>query len=241
MIKKINITDVFLVLVIVAMVFLYQFSQTRFLNRPVDQIEVKLTSVNNHFISQEMVNNLLKQKFPSASNVIVEDLDLNRLESELLQNEMIEDADVFLDVHGVLHAEVQQKTAVARVLGNQSSYYIDRKGGTMPLSKEFSAHVPVVVGKVSKEYKENFTEFLEKIHTDEFLKTTITGIQILSDQSVKLTVRDYNYTIDFGRLLEIDKKFENYKAFVHYAQTDTLINKYTKVNLRFTEQVICTK
>lgn len=241
MIKKINITDVFLVLVIVAMVFLYQFSQTRFLNRPVDQIEVKLTSVNNHFISQEMVNNLLKQKIPSASKVIVDDLDLNRLESELLQNEMIEDADVFLDVHGVLHAEVQQKTAVARVLGNQSSYYIDSKGGTMPLSKEFSAHVPVVVGKVSKEYKENFTVFLDKIHTDEFLKTTITGIQILSDQSVKLTVRDYDYTIDFGRLLEIDKKFENYKAFVHYAQTDTLINKYTKVNLRFTEQVICTK
>lgn len=241
MIKKINITDVFLLLVVIAMVFLYHFSQARFLRRPVDQIEVKLTSVNNHFISQEMVNNLLKQSFKGASKVLVEDLDLKELEMELLQNEMIENAEVYLDVHGVLHAEVKQKTAIARVLDSQSSFYIDSKGGKMPLSKEFSAHVPVVVGKVSKEYKDNLTTLLEKIHTDEFLKTSITGIQISNDQSVKLTVRDYNYFIEFGKMTEIDKKFENYKAFVHYAQSDTLINKYTKVNLRFTEQVICTK
>jgi len=241
MIKKINITDVFLVLVCAAMVFLYLFAQERFRNREVDHIKVKLTSVNNHFISQEMVNNLLKQKFPRTSKVLVDDLDLNRLEEELLQNEMIEKAHVFLDVHGVLHAEVQQKTAVARVLENQSSYYIDTKGSKMPLSNEFSAHVPVVVGKISSEYIEHFTKLLEKISQDEFLKNTITGIQILSDQSVLLTVRDYDYKIEFGKLVEIDKKFENYKAFVHYSQTDTLIDKYTKVNLRFTEQVICTK
>lgn len=241
MIKKINITDVFLVLALVAMVALYHFAQGRFQNREVDQIEVKLTSVNNHFISQEMVNNLLKQKFPRASKVLVEDLDLNRLESELLQNEMIEGAEVYLDVNAVLYARVQQKTAVARVLENRVSHYIDSKGNKMPLSKEFSAHVPIVMGEISEKYKQDFVQFLDRIHSDEFLKTTITGIQILKDQSIRLSVRDYDYNVEFGRLVDMDKKFENYKAFVHYAQTDTLINKYTNVNLRFTEQVICTK
>lgn len=241
MIKKINITDVFLLVVIVAMIILFQFAQQRFQGREVDQIQVQLTSVNNHFISQEMVNNLLKQNFRRSSKVFVENLDLNRLEEELLRNDMIEDAEVFLDEKAVLHARVQQKTAVARVISQSGSYYIDSKGNKMPLSEEFSAHVPVILGSVSENYRKEMMKLLEVIRRDDFLKTTVTGIQILSDQSVNLSVRDYDYVVEFGKLIDIDKKFENYKAFVHYAQKDTLINHYQKVNLRFTEQVICTK
>ena len=241
MLKKINIIDLFLVLAIIAAVLLYNFAQRKFQTRVVDSINVELTSVNNHFITQKMVENLLKHNFPSTSKVLVEDLDLNKLESELLKNEMIEDAEVYLSVDGVLHAVVKQKTALARMLKNNSSYYLDTKGNAMPLSKEFSAHVPVVSGKVPKKKTEEFLYLLTKIKEDEFLKNSIYGINILPDNSVKLFVREYNYDIEFGHLNEIDKKIQNYKAFVHYAQQDTLISHYTNINLRFTQQVICTK
>ena len=46
---------------------------------------------------------------------------------------------------------------------------------------------------------------------------------------------------DESYLKEIEKKFDNYKAFVHYSKNDTLIGYYKNVNLRFTEQVVCTK
>ena len=188
-----------------------------------------------------MVNNLLIQNFPRASKVFKDDLDLNKLENELQKNEMIASSQVYFDVNGVLNAEVVQKTAIARVLTGNGSYYIDSKGGKMPLSSHFSAHVPVVYGNVSSKNKEELTRMLNVIYEDDFLKKSITGIKINPDQSLNLTIREYDFDVEFGRLTEVEKKFDNYKAFLQYSQNDTIINYYKHVNLRFTEQVICTK
>ncbi len=241
MLKKINWFDVYLVLVFFALIGLFVFAQFRADLRTVDKIEVEFLSNNNHFITQEMVNNLLIQNFPTTSNIYKEELDLNKLEHVLRNNEMIETAQVYFDVNGVLNAEVVQKTAIARVLTENGSYYIDKHGNEMPLSDHFSAHVPVVYGQVLDRNRKEFVRMLNVIFEDEFLKKSITGIKINPDQSLNLTVREYDYNIEFGRLSEVDKKFDNYKAFLHYSKNDTIVPYYKNVNLRFTEQVICTK
>ena len=51
----------------------------------------------------------------------------------------------------------------------------------------------------------------------------------------------YNYKIDFGRTINIESKFKNYKAFFQKAVQDSSISKYSMINLRFTKQVVCTK
>lgn len=241
MLKKINWFDVYLVLSIFALIGLFVFAQSRSKQRTVDAIEVKFLSNNNHFITQEMVNNLLIQNFPNATNVFKDDLDLNKLEQELQKNEMIASSQVYFDANGVLNADVVQKTAIARVLTGNGSYYIDTQGGRMPLSDHFSAHVPVVLGKVSDRNRQEFIRMLNVIFEDDFLKKSITGIKINPDQSLNLTVREYDYNVEFGRLTEVEKKFNNYKAFLHYSKNDTIVPYYKNVNLRFTEQVICTK
>lgn len=241
MLKKINWFDVYLVLSIFALIGLFVFAQSRSKQRTVDAIEVRFLSNNNHFITQEMVNNLLIQNFPNATNVFKDELDLNKLEQELQKNEMIASSQVFFDANGVLNAEVVQKTAIARVLTGNGSYYIDKQGERMLLSNHFSAHVPVVLGKISERNREEFIRMLHVIFEDDFLKKSITGIKINPDQSLNLTVREYDYNVEFGRLTEIEKKFNNYKAFLHYSKNDTIVPYYKNVNLRFTEQVICTK
>lgn len=241
MLKKINWFDVYLVLSIFALIGLFVFAQSRSKQRTVDAIEVRFLSNNNHFITQEMVNNLLIQNFSNATNVFKDELDLNKLEQELQKNEMIASSQVFFDANGVLNAEVVQKTAIARVLTGNGSYYIDKQGERMPLSNHFSAHVPVVLGKISERNREEFIRMLHVIFEDDFLKKSITGIKINPDQSLNLTVREYDYNVEFGRLTEIEKKFNNYKAFLHYSKNDTIVPYYKNVNLRFTEQVICTK
>ncbi len=130
---------------------------------------------------------------------------------------------------------------MARVMNGSGSFYIDENGDKMPLSNQFSAHVPIVYGELKPNNREVFADLLNTINNDEFLKTSITSIKINSDQSLIFSVREYDYSIEFGHLKEIEKKFDNYKAFVHYSKKDTLIGYYKNVNLRFTEQVICTK
>lgn len=241
MLKKINKFDVYLVLTFLALIALFVFAQIRAKQRIVGDVEVEFLSNNNHFITQEMVNNLLIQNFPKGENVFKDELDLNMLENELQKNEMIASSQVYFDGKGNLKAEVVQKTAIARVLTENGSYYIDTEGESMPLSLHFSAHVPVVFGKISDRNRYEFIRMLNVIFTDDFLKKSITGIKINPDQSLNLTVREYNYNVEFGKLNEFEKKFENYKAFLHYSKNDTIVPYYKNVNLRFTEQVICTK
>lgn len=241
MIKKINWFDVFLACVIATMFSLLAFANSRNNARYIEEIEVKLLSSDNHFITQEMVEKIIVQTFPRDSKISNSELDLKRIEEKLNAHAMIAHSEVFVDVNGKLHAEVTQKKALARVMSSNGSYYLDNKANKMPLSDQFSAHVPVVYGELKESNKEIFAQLLNTIHNDEFLKTAITGIKINGDQSVVFTVRHFDYLIEFGHLKEIEKKFDNYKAFVHYAKNDTLIGQYKNVNLRFTEQVVCTK
>jgi cell division protein FtsQ len=53
--------------------------------------------------------------------------------------------------------------------------------------------------------------------------------------------RNYDYTIDFGKIINIDRKFKNYKAFFQKAVLDSTLNNYKKINLKFTQQVVCIK
>lgn len=241
MIKKINWFDVFLAFVIAALFALAAFAGKRNNARYIEQIDVKLLSSNNHFITQEMVEKYIVQTFPRDSKIVNSELNLKKIEDKLNKHPMIAKSEVFVDVDGKLHAQVSQKTAMARVVKNNQWVYIDENGGEMPLSNQFSAHVPIVYGEVKPNNKKVFSDLLNTISNDEFLKTTITGIKINGDQSVIFTVRDYNYLIEFGHLKEIEKKFDNYKAFIHYSKNDTIIGYYKNINLRFTEQVVCTK
>lgn len=241
MIKKINWFDVFLGLVIAAMFSLLAFANSRNNARYIEQIDVKLLSSNNHFITQESVEKLIIQTFPRDSKIVNSELNLKKIEDKLNKHSSIAQSEVFVDVDGKLHAEVTQKKAIARVINGSQSYYIDENGDKMPLSNQFSAHVPIVYGQLKPKNKEVFSKLLNQISEDEFLKTTITGIQINTDQSLIFTVRDYDYLVEFGHMKEIEKKFDNYKAFIHYSKNDTIIGYYKNVNLRFTEQVVCTK
>ena len=56
-----------------------------------------------------------------------------------------------------------------------------------------------------------------------------------------MTNRNFNYQIEFGKIINAEKKFKNYKAFFQKAILDSSLTKYKNINLKFTQQVVCTK
>jgi cell division protein FtsQ len=73
------------------------------------------------------------------------------------------------------------------------------------------------------------------------LKKNIIGVKVLPSGSVIMKNRNYDYDIAFGKTIQMERKFKNYKAFFQKAVLDSSIQKYKIVNLRFTQQVVCTK
>ena len=221
-------------------VFLFAFSTNRNNVREISAPQVEFTSEHNLFITNETVSKLLIQNCGGVKNVPKETLDLNELEKALKSNPMIKSAEVYVAVNGSLKAKIEQKTPIARVSTN-ASYYIDDEGFFMPLSKNYSARVPLVTGYVNKNNLENVYNVARKINDDEFLRKHVIEIHQDLNGKVFLRLRKYEFLVQLGDVRFLDKKVNNLKAFYKKNLKDKTLSNYSKVNLQFENQVICTK
>ena len=239
--KLFNWTNIRLVLMLALVIFLFSFTSKRNEERKLTKSKVIFLNDSVTFIKHEMVNKLLIENKRDASSIQKDKLDLNKLEKSINSNPMIEKSEVFVTIDGVLKAVVKQKTPIARVFNDEGSFYIDYQGNIMPLSDEFTARVPIISGEISKENKGDFDKLLRFVYKDDFLKKNIIGIQILPDGSLKMMNRNFDYEIEFGKIVNVKRKFSNYKAFFQKAVLDSSLQNYKKINLRFIQQVVCTK
>ncbi|MEY2670270.1 MAG: hypothetical protein RLZZ577_586 [Bacteroidota bacterium] len=239
--KRFNWITIRLVLMFGLVIVLFSFTSNRNENRKLTKTKVVFVGENASFLKQETVNKLLIENNADASAIRKDKLDLNKLEKAVSSDPMVEKSEVFVTINGVLKAVVKQKTPIVRVFDGKRSFYIDYKGNTMPLSANFTARVPLVLGVIRKQNSEALAELFRKIYDDEFLKKNIIAIQIMPSGSLKMLNRNFDYQIDFGGAKNVDAKFQNYKAFFQKAVVDSSLYKYRKIDLRFTQQVICTK
>tara|TARA_R110002050_G_scaffold24064_2_gene64087 strand:- start:1267 stop:1959 length:693 start_codon:yes stop_codon:yes gene_type:complete len=221
-------------------VFLFAFASGRNMNRKVTRPNVKFIGEDNLFITNETVSKLLIQNYGAVKNVPKEALDLNKLENALKSNPMIKTAEVYVAVNGILNAKIEQRTPVARVSTN-ASYYIDDEGFYMPLSSNYSARVPLVTGYVEKNNLKNVYTVASKISDDDFLKMNVIEIHQSVNNKISLKLRQCQFLVQLGDVNFLDKKINNLKAFYQKKQKENALNNYSKVNLQFDNQVICTK
>lgn len=221
-------------------VFLFAFSSARNGRRAVSKPQVKFIGDNNLFITNEAVSKLLIQNRQGVKNVPKEILDLNELENALKSNPMIKTAEVYVAINGTLKAEIEQKTPIARVSAN-ASYYIDDEGLYMPLSNNYSARVPLVTGYIKKNNLKNIYKVARKVREDVFLKKNVIEIHQSTDKKIYLKLRQCEFLVQLGSVSFLDKKINNLKAFYQKSQKEKTLNNYSKVNLQFENQVVCSK
>lgn len=238
--KKIKWNDIRLVLMLGAVVFLFSFSSKRNESRKLVRASIEFAD-DKDFITIDKVNKLLIQNFDTVTSIRKDKLDLNSVEKRLNADPMIEKAEIFATIDGTLRAVIRQKTPIARVYEGSSSYYMDYNGERMPLSEYSTARVPLVTGEVKNADNKKLHGLLQYIYDDEFLSRNIIGVEVRPSGGIRMLNRNYDYEILFGRIINTDRKFRNYKAFFQDAVKDTLIGHYKTINLKFTQQVVCTK
>ena len=175
------------------------------------QVVVK-DSLDKHFVSESDLVSILKKAGLDPIKRSMADVNTDRIETELLKNEMI--------------AQVEA----------------DNLGTTMPISRRYAAHVPIVSGYVEKElavtdlYK--FALFLQE---NEFWNDQIEQIYVYPDNDIELIPRVGNHRIMLGTLDEFEEKLANLKLFYEQAIPKVGWEKYSMINLKYKNQIVCTK
>lgn len=205
------------------------------------QVVVK-DSLEKHFISESDLVGLLKKKQLDPRNKPMKSINTELIEEELLKNEMISDIQAYKTPSGIIKLEVIQKMPILRILSANGNYYVDNQGTTMPISSRYVAYVPVVSGYVEKSFAvSDLYKFALFLQENEFWNDQIEQIYVHSDREVELVPRVGNHRIMLGTLDGFEEKLEHLKLFYEQAIPKMGWEKYSMINLKYKNQIVCTK
>lgn len=219
----------------------------------------------NQFVDEDDVKAFFNERQDALLNTEIKNVNINALEKALNSHPAVENADLSVDVNGDIKINVTQRTPLVRVLTmNGESYYIDTQSKLMPLSDKYTARVLVVNGHIHEPYARRYMFSVDQIAKNELFKEVsllddiyemagyITNDTLLNSLIHQLSINEEkefemypsvgNHKIIFGDATDIAEKFEKLKIFYKEGlnKTDNW-NKYSTVNLKYKNQVVCTK
>lgn len=220
-------------------VFLVGFAVQRNEARTVAEITISFEDESAPFVTRETVNKLLIVSNEKVTGKAKENLALSEMEKRVEAHPIVKDADVYVTMSGSIGVAVEQRRPIARLSG-ATSFYIDEGGERMPLSDNHSAHVPLVTGATEKEIAEVF-KLINFIKNDEFLVKHIIGVERTGNGEYILRARKLGYVISLGKVMHLERRFGNYKAFYQKALKDKSLDDYKSIELKYEGQVVCEK
>jgi len=205
---------------------------------------VKIDSeLSTPFVTEADIMSALKQAKLDPVNRPLDAIRTDRIEAELLKNEMIERADVYKTPSGAIRIDVRQKTPIMRVMRESGDFYIDSKGGSMPVSSRYAVHLPVAGGYIEKNevVAIGLHEFALFLQEHEFWNHQIEQIYVYPDHEVELIARVGEHRILLGTFENFREKLEHLQLFYEQAMPKLGWERYSSINLKFKDQVVCTK
>lgn len=199
-------------------------------------------SLDKHFVDESDLVYLLKKAGLAPINKPMDEINTDLIESELLKNEMISNIEAYKTPSGIIKLEVYQKMPILRVISVRGNYYVDNQGSLMPVSRRYVAHVPVVSGYVEKELAmTDLYKFALFLQGNDFWNDQIEQIFVHPDGEVELIPRVGSHRIMLGTFADFEEKLNNLRLFYEQAIPKVGWEKYSMINLKYKNQIVCTK
>lgn len=210
------------------------------------------------FISKNQIESIIFNSDSSIYSNSIKNVKTKELERLIEQNVYVNSAEVFTTIDGKLIVNVDQRQPIFRVELNKGSFYVDNYGNLLPLSSDYVSRVVIVNGHIKnidfKEIKKISFEaendlsglkdifyLIKYIRNNAFLKALIEQIYVNKNKEIELIPKIGNQVILFGKIENIEKKFQNLQLFYTQGMEINGWGAYKVINVKFSNQVVCTK
>jgi cell division protein FtsQ len=194
------------------------------------------------FISKKEIAHLLEKHHLNPVGLSMNLIKTEEMEKMLKQQFRIKNAECYKTPSGKVRVEITQREPILRIMSNARSYYIDKDGETMPLSSSFTAYVPVVTGAVNEKLAKGILyDFALYLKKNPFWDSQIEQIHMDYNEEVELVPRVGNHIIILGKLDNYEYKLNKLYSLYEKGFSKTGWNRYKKINLKYDNQVVCTK
>jgi len=204
-------------------------------------IEV-VKSAEESYLNDSLVESLLKKTKLYPVGKKISEISMDSIETALESNKLIKTAESYKTIDGTVKVKVFQRTPILRVMTGNETYFIDSEGEKMPVPSDFTAYLPLATGRISDAYAKdqlyNFALFLQK---DKFWNSQIEQINIEANLDVELIPRVGNHRIILGKMEDYKENLNKLKLFYNKGLNKMGWNRYSIINLKYKNQVVCTK
>ncbi len=208
------------------------------------QVELRLKdSLYGGLVTKPEVLSLLEKEGIKPVGMELDRIPTQQVERILLDHPLIERVECYKTSGGTLRVEVTQRTPLLRVMSdNGDNYYIDNHGTVMPASSKTVAHLAVATGNIEKSFAtRNLYKFGVFLQRNSFWNAQIEQIHVLPKGNVELVPRVGDHLIYLGKLENYEEKLSRVKAFYEKGLNRVGWNKYARIDVEFSNQIICTK
>ncbi|MFP4555932.1 MAG: cell division protein FtsQ/DivIB [Bacteroidales bacterium] len=221
-------------------------------------------SLANSFIAKSDIAQKIEQHQPNLIGIPLQTVNTLDIENQLTEMQEVRSVNAYKTIDGALTVNIQQRQPMVRIINRYGeSYYIDKEGQILPLSDRYTSHVLVINGNIiepfdiepnvqiaswlNKEVTNNtplivkLYEFARYITNDEFWNAQITQVYVDNPSNIELIPRVGPHSVQLGNLSDYETKLAKLKLFYERALPEEGWNKYSEINLKYKNQIVCTK
>ena len=195
-----------------------------------------------HYLNNADIANSLTKAGLSPVGKNLSTVNVAAIENKLEENRLIKRAECYKTIDGTVRIKVYQRKPVLRIFSTKESYYIDSEGEKMPVPDNFAAYLPVASGFIDDDYaKKQLFDFVSFLQQDKFWNSQIKQIYVNQNGDVELTPAVGNQQIILGKIENYKENLEKLRLFYEKGLSKVGWNKYSVINLKYKNQVVCTK
>ena len=194
---------------------------------------------------------------------IIKDISLNRIAERINAMYYVKNCRIYRSIDGHVVANINQRVPLVRVVNSlNETYYIDNTGRLMKTSHKFTARVPVATGFIHTRYAHDFSleelagnnnlsrsdkvirdlnGMIKFIQEDSFWSAWIDQVYVTRMGEFELIPRNGAHVVEFGSVEDMEEKFEKLLKFYKNGLTHVGWTSYSKINLKYKNQVVCSK
>jgi cell division protein FtsQ len=254
---------VFFVLMGAGTLVLWAFSISKHNAQPVPEVRVNIQRGQNidELITKQEVDSIVHSHFGLLQGTPMNQIDVSAVQVVVNRHPAIQSCNVYLGVDGVLNIDIQQRAPMFRVMNSDGSgFYVDTLGQSFNLLDRAVAYVPIfsvegVMGAMQYPatpayydentlgltYLDELIVFGNHMRKNPDLKDWAEHVHLTGMGTIEVIPRIGRHVIDYGSIYNLEMKtkmlFQFYRSQVYI----TDLEKYSRVNLNFENQVICEK
>jgi cell division protein FtsQ len=225
-------------------------------------IRIKVADSSDHsFLISKDILKMLEINGIKYKGLPLTKIDLNKIERVVKANQIVDECKAYTGVNGILHVEITQREPIVRIFDkNRQGYYIDDEGNVLNLSSRCAPHVMVVNGYIRSPFKigqpvnintlrdtlamnkfKDICTLVNFISEDDFWNAQIVQIYVNHENEFELIPRVGPHIILLGSIDDYQEKFHKLEIFYKEGLNHVGWNQYLTINLKFKDQVVCTK